>query len=239
MDNELNLTNTQIKNLQAARNDIIKHNADVGAGNREDVLKFEQALNASNGNRLNLQIQPNESKLDYYNRLRAIEKERSAPILYKQYADNVQTKTLKTNLNTLFDNAAFNAEILSKIPAEDKFIINKFFDEIVEAFLENYGYNNKTINAKQAADALKTFYSIIKNESLSKLQSNIRSLLSGKKMGEHSEEFDNEDAAATTINNAIRNQLAKRELLLKKNQKLQILLMQQPEVLYNHNIMKL
>ena len=31
-------------------------------------------------------------------------------------------------------------------------------------------------------------------------------------MGERLEEFNNEDAAATTINNAIRNQLAKRKL---------------------------
>ena len=64
---------TQIKNLQDAHNDIIKHNAEVGARNREEVLKFEQSLKAMNGNLLNLQQQPNESELDYYNRLRVLE----------------------------------------------------------------------------------------------------------------------------------------------------------------------
>ena len=204
MDNELNLTNTQLKKLQDMHNDIIKHNAEVGARNRAEVLKFEQALNASNGNRLNLQQQPNESELDYYNRLRAIERERYDPTLYKQYAENLQTKTSKTNLNTLFDNAAFNEEILSKIPAEDKFMINKHFDDIQKAFLDHYGYNNKDINSTHAADALKTFSSIYKNESALKLQSNIRTLLSNKKTGERLEDAD--AAATTTINNAIRNQ---------------------------------
>ena len=73
LDKELNVTNTQINNLQDSRNDVIKHNTVVGIRNRDEVLKFEQPLNAINGNRLNWQQQPNESKLDYYNRLRAVE----------------------------------------------------------------------------------------------------------------------------------------------------------------------
>ena len=112
----------------------------------------------------------------------------------------------------------FNEEILSKLPAEDKYIINKIFDEIEEAFLENFGYNAR-ISPKEAAKALKTFADVYKNESASKLQSNIRALLSGKKIGERLEEFNNEDAAATTINNAIRNQLAKRKLNRNKDEK--------------------
>ena len=61
--------------------------------------------------------------------------------------------------------------------------------------MDSHGYNNKTINAKQAADAWKKFSTIIKNESSSKLQANIRALLSSKKMGERLEEFNNENAA--------------------------------------------
>ena len=48
---------------------------------------------------------------------------------------------------------AFKEEIFSQIPPEDKFIIDKHFDDIGEAFLGNYGYNNNTINAKKAAQA--------------------------------------------------------------------------------------
>ena len=94
---ELSLTDTQIKNLQDARNEIIKHDAKISAMNRDEVLKFEQALKTANANRLNIEEQPNESELDYYNRLRAIEKEKYDPVLYKQYAENEQTETLKTN----------------------------------------------------------------------------------------------------------------------------------------------
>ena len=126
---------------------------------------LQKILNAIN----DLQQQPNETEFDYYNQLRAIEKEKYHPLLYKQYTENEQTKKLKTNLNSLFDNTGFNEEILSKIPAEDKFIIKKKIDEIEEAFLDNYGYHNKTINAKQAADSLKAFYNIYKNEKASKL----------------------------------------------------------------------
>ena len=57
----------------------------------------------------------------------------------------------------------FNEEILSKIPAEDKYIINKKFDEIEEAFLESFGYNAR-ISPKEAAKALKTFANLYKNE---------------------------------------------------------------------------
>ena len=41
MDKELNVTDTQIKFLQNAYNDIIKHNADVSVRNRDEILKFE------------------------------------------------------------------------------------------------------------------------------------------------------------------------------------------------------
>ena len=90
-DTELSLTNTQIKNLQDARNDIIKHNADINAMNRDEVLRFEQSLKSANANRLHLEQQPNESELDYYNRLRTIEQKKYDPILCKQYAENQQT----------------------------------------------------------------------------------------------------------------------------------------------------
>ena len=51
----------------------------------------------------------------------------------------------------MFDNtfrmlAEFKEEIFSQIPPEDKFIIDKHFDDIGEAFLGNYGYNNNTTN---------------------------------------------------------------------------------------------
>ena len=222
-DTELSLTNTQIKNLQEARNEIIKHNADVSAMNRDEVLKFEQALKTAHANRLHLEQQPNESELDYYNRLRAIEQEKYDPVLYKQYAENEQTKTLKTNLNSLFDNMGFNEEILSKLPAEDKYIINKIFDEIEEAFLDNFGYNNARISPKQAAKALKTFADVYKNESASKLQSVFRGHLDRNKalVEKSRREYENQERnpneAANKLQSVFRGHLDRNKALVEKS----------------------
>ena len=180
LEKDIDFNNIRVKNLKDAYDKVIKHNADVGLKNREEVLKYEQSLNTVNRNRLNLQQQPNETEYEYYNRLREIEKEKYDPLLYKKYAENEQTKTLKTNLNSLFDNTGFREEILSHIPPEDKFVINKNYNEIGEAFLEKYGYNNKTINSKTAADSLLLLSSVFKNEAASTLQAALKRISSGK-----------------------------------------------------------
>jgi len=180
LEKDIDLSNIRIKNLKDAYDKVIKHNADVSLKNREEVLKYEQSLNAINRNRLNLQQQPNETEYEYYNRLREIENEKYDPQLYKKYAENEQTKTLKTNLNSLFDNTGFREEILSHIPPEDKFIINKHFDDIGEAFLEKYGYNNKTINSRTASNTLLLLSGVFKNEAATTLQSALKRLSSGK-----------------------------------------------------------
>ena len=180
LEKDIDFNNIRVKNLKDAYDKVIKHNADVGLKNREEVLKYEQSLNTINRNRLNLQQQPNETEYEYYNRLREIEKEKYDPLLYKKYAENEQTKTLKTNLNSLFDNTGFREEILSHILPEDKFVINKNYNEIGEAFLEKYGYNNKTINSKTAADALLLLSSVFKNEAASTLQAALKRISSEK-----------------------------------------------------------
>jgi len=174
LENEMNLTNIQIRNLKDAYDNVIKHNAEVGERNREEVKKFEQSLNEVNKNRLNLQQQPNETDYDYYKRLQEIEKERYDPLLFKQYAENEQTKTLKNNLNSLFDNTTFKEEILSYLSPEDKFIINQNFDDIQEAYLDEYGYNNRVLNPKRTSEILSKFSNIYKNEAVTTLQSFIR-----------------------------------------------------------------
>ena len=95
MEKEQHLTNIQIRNLKDDYDDLIKHNAEVGVKNRKEVRKFEKSLDEINKNRLNLQQQPNKTEYDYFNRLRAIEREKYEPVLYKQYAENEQSKNLK------------------------------------------------------------------------------------------------------------------------------------------------
>jgi len=179
---DIDLNNIRIKNLKDGFDNVKKHNAEVAFKNREEVLKFEQSLNQVNKNRLNLQQQPYETEFDYYNRLREVEKEKYDPTLYKKYAENEQTKNLKTNLNSLFDNTTFKEEVLTHISPTDKFIINKHFDEIEEAFLERLGYNNKTMNAKMVANALITLSNVYGNEASTKIQSAIRNKLAKKQL---------------------------------------------------------
>jgi hypothetical protein len=179
-ENEVDIINAGIRNVKQDIEKIKKHNAEVSLRNRDEVLKYEQSLNLINKNRLNLQQQPNESEYEYYNRLREIERTKYDPVLYKQYAENEQTKTLKTHLNSLFDNTTFKEEVLSHIPPEDKFIINKHFDEIEGSFLDKFGYNNKSINPKTTANALLLLSNKYKTSATTTLQSMIKRLASQK-----------------------------------------------------------
>jgi len=180
LQKDMDLSNIRIRNMKDAYDNIKKHNAEVSLRNRDEVLKYEQSLNLINRNRLNLQQQPNESEYEYYNRLREIERTKYDPVLYKQYAENEQTKTLKTHLNSLFDNTTFKEEVLSHISPTDKFIINKHFDEIEKVFLDKFGYNNKSINPKTTADALLLLSNKYKTEATTTLQSAIKRLASQK-----------------------------------------------------------
>jgi len=160
LENKMDKINYDIKKTNEDFDKIKKHNSEVNSRNREEVLKYEQSLNLINRNRLNLQQQPNESEYEYYNRLREIERTKYDPVLYKQYAENEQTKTLKTHLNSLFADTTFKEEILSNLTPEDKFIINKHFDEIETQFLSLAGYDNRSLSPKMVAK----FFTELSNE---------------------------------------------------------------------------
>ena len=80
--------------------------------------------------------------------------------------------------------------------------------------MDEYGYNAK-INPKKAAIALKTFANIYKNEAAKTLQAAAKRRYTQPQYIEdmnEEREANSKIKSATTINNAIRNQLAKREL---------------------------
>ena len=173
LDKEMDLIDHNIKKLQDNFEKVKKYNADVNMYNREEVIKFEQSLNSMNKNRLNLQQQPYESEFDYYNRLREIEKEKFDPVLYKKYSENDATKKLKDNLKELFSNTGFNEEVLSKIPPEDKFIINNNFNDIRDAYIDLHGYNTTSLSPTMVSNLLKNFATIYRNEERQEEQNRI------------------------------------------------------------------
>ena len=158
------------KNIEDAK----RENAIINKQNREEVLKYEQSLKDANKNRLNLQQQPYESEFDYYQRLKEVEKQKFDPVLYKKYAENEATKKLKPNLDELFSDTSFKENVIKNINAEDKFMINRLFDKVGKAYLDEYGYNNTRLSPKMTAEALKRILNTVKGQEISPLQAAIQ-----------------------------------------------------------------
>jgi hypothetical protein len=48
----------------------------------------------------------------------------------------------------LFDDKSLGEEIIENLGDEDKFLINKDFDQVENRYLDRYGFNNKSLNPK-------------------------------------------------------------------------------------------
>lgn len=174
LEAKIDAFNYDLQNLDKNRNELIKQNALINQKNREEVLKYEQSLQSMNRNRLNLQQQPYESEYDYYKRLKEVEKEKFDPVLYKKYASNENTKQLKSNLDELFSDVSFKEDVLKNVNDEDKFMINKLFDKVGKAYLDEYGYNNTRLSPRMTAEALKRILNAVKGTEISPLQAIIK-----------------------------------------------------------------
>ena len=170
LDKQISSYDYDLKNLDDNKKEVIKYNSVLKQKNREEVLKYEQSLKDANKNRLNLQQQPYESEFDYYQRLKEVEKQKFDPVLYKKYAENEATKKLKPNLDELFSDTSFKENVIKNINAEDKFMINRLFDKVGKAYLDEYGYNNTRLSPKMTAEALKRILNTVKGQEISPLQ---------------------------------------------------------------------
>jgi hypothetical protein len=182
--------------------DINKRNALIQQQNQEEVKQYELALQQVNKNRLNLQQQPYESEMDYYRRLKEVEQTKYDPILYKQYALNQNTKELKSKLPNLFKDASFIEDVMKSLSDEDKFQVNKYFDEIEKAFINKYGYN-PSMSVKIASKELPAI--------LNDLNVKTSILQAAFKRKQPREEFSKEKEAANILRGVIkRNKIQKR-----------------------------
>lgn len=167
IDNTISTNQRKVKDLE-------KTNALTAQSNKAKLQEYEKDLQQINRNRLNLQQQPNESEAEYYQRLKEIQQEKYDPLLYKQRAITQNTKELKDKLGDLFQDTSFREEILKNIGDDDKFNINKNFDIIGRQFLSDYGYNNKTLNAKMVVAYFLTKLNSILGKATSFLQARLK-----------------------------------------------------------------
>jgi hypothetical protein len=136
LKNNLDKIDYEMKRLMGLGKDIKRENALIPEKNKAEVMKYEPSLMQHNRNRLNLQQQPHESELEYYKRLKEIEKQKYGPILYKQYSVNKATKELKTNLGNLFKDESTIENILKSLNDNDKVILNKNFSVVENDFIK-------------------------------------------------------------------------------------------------------
>ena len=151
--NQMDVYEYEIKRLFDEGKEIKRLNALIPERNREEVAKYEQSLLQHNRNRLNIQQLPNESEMEYYQRLREVERTKMDPVLYKQYSINKASKELKPKLGNLFKDEGQIEEVIKSLSENDKFIVNKNFDIVEKKFIDKYGYN-PSMNTKMAINAI-------------------------------------------------------------------------------------
>jgi hypothetical protein len=125
LKNSLDKYDYEINERMRLGKEINRENALIPAKNREEIMKYEQALTQVNRNRLNIQQQPYESDMEYYKRLRETETQKVNPELYQKFALNKATTELKTKMRNLFNNDSQIEEIIKSLADNDKFLVNK------------------------------------------------------------------------------------------------------------------
>jgi len=172
---------------------IRKDNALAFQENKEELKRFENEFIQMNRNRLNIQQQPYESDMDYYNRLKLIEKEQFDPVLYKQISLNDNIKQLKTKLPNLFKETGVIEDVLKALSDEDKFILNKNFDFIQKQFLSKHGFNPNMSVSAAATELINLFKE--GSTAIGKLEG----LFKRKKVSQNEEDFSTMKEAALNL----------------------------------------
>lgn len=153
------------------KKDIERENALIAQDNKAKLSVYERELNQANRNRLNLQQQPNESEAEYYKRLKEIQTERYDPILYKQRALTQNNIELKDKLENLFEDLSYKEDVMKSLSDEDKILLNKNFDKIGKSFIDEYGFNNKSLNPKMTAKDLSNKIKLLQGDAVATLAS--------------------------------------------------------------------
>jgi hypothetical protein len=201
----------EMKNRQDLIKNIEKDNSLISKQNKEEVLQYETELGKVNRHRLNLKQQPYESDMDYYRRLKEVEQTKYDPILYKQRALNENIKELKPKLSNIFKDPSFIEDVLKTLDDEDKYKVNKYFDDIEKSFISKYGYN-PSMSVKQASQELPSILDELNLKA---------SILQGAIRGKQTEKMPDTNAIKSLQAVIKRNKIQKRfEPVLKTSRRL-------------------
>jgi hypothetical protein len=201
----------EMKNRQDLIKNIEKDNSLISKQNKEEVLQYETELGKVNRHRLNLKQQPYESDIDYYRRLKEVEQTKYDPILYKQRALNENIKELKPKLSNIFKDPSFIEDVLKTLDDEDKYKVNKYFDDIEKSFISKYGYN-PSMSVKQASQELPSILDELNLKA---------SILQGAIRGKQTEKMPDTNAIKSLQAVIKRNKIQKRfEPVLKTSRRL-------------------
>jgi len=147
-------------NMKENHDILIKHNMDI----KYNLSKYRDSLLALNRNRLSIEEkQPNETDEDYLQRMKNLELELNDKVLYEEKANLNQIVMLKKNLRTLFNKDELIENIVKSYKPDEIYIINTYFKQIQEYFLETFGKNNTNLKLNEILDVIKSIIYKIQN----------------------------------------------------------------------------
>jgi hypothetical protein len=172
----------QIKEL----NDRVNENEEKAQKNREikqevDKINSErrrariETIKMLNIGKFSLGQSPSETDEQYLKRLEDVaNQEVSADVIEKEAEiDNMQT--LKKNLKDIIRNESRIENIVRSFDKDDLFILNTNWPKIRKQYIENYGTNNKNLNAPEIVAILVTILEDIKKKGLTSVLSKVKS----------------------------------------------------------------
>ena len=160
LQDKQNIMESFITNIETNKQIVIRHNQEI----KLNLEKYRESLLALNRNRLRIEEKlPNETDEDYLQRMKDIETEQQDVDLYKEKAALHQILILKKNLRNIFNKDDLIENIVKSYKPEEIYIINTYFKQIQEYFLETFGQNNTNLKLSEIIDIIKGILYKIQN----------------------------------------------------------------------------
>jgi len=160
IETKQNYIDSMKTNIETNKQIVYKHNQEI----KNNLEKYRESLLALNQNRMRIEErQPNETEEQYLQRMKDIETEAQDVDLYKEKAALHQILILKKNLRTLFNKDDLIENIVKSYKPEEIYIINTYFKQIQEYFLDTFGKNNTNLKLSEILDVIKNILYKIQN----------------------------------------------------------------------------
>ena len=168
---------SELQTLSSLRTDILRYQRipDLIKSNRQEnqaeIDRTEKInrgllqtkadeLNLLNRGRLQIQQEPNETAAEFKQRLIETGQATYDETEVERQAEYKTLLKLKENMKLLFTDLSLIENFLKIVLPEQQYLYNRYFESIKKAFLETYGFNNRTFKAESRNDLniIKTFF---------------------------------------------------------------------------------